>query len=225
MPTKYKAFLVPARQAKPSLRVLSMTPKDIEFNKAIAALATRRDRHISATRLLGGGVQFLGFEQLAWNKLQPVLAQFNKCGYLSKYGTQLALRLEDETRVNDTEPIADMTMVGPTQNLVADPEATVCTPSVNRLRYGFIDASAGVSTRCLAGIAALPNVFNIKMDRCGVSVLSATKNDFATGLYNTIRQWKKAPHLQQLSSRPLSRSMKPRRVPKRVKRGLRRSRF
>ena len=202
-----------------------MTPKDIEFNKAISALATRRDRHISATRLLSGGVQFLGFEQLSWNSLQPVLTQFNKCGYLCRYGSQLALRLEDETRVTDTETMADISTVGPTHNLIHDSGASVYTPSVNRLRYNFIDASTGVSTTCLAKIAELPDVFNIKIERSGVSVLSATKNDFATGLYNTIRQWKKAPHLRPLSTRPSQRSLKPRKMMKRVRRGLRRSRF
>ena len=186
----------------------TMTPQSIEFNKAVAALATHRDRHISVARLVSGGVQFLGFERVSWNTLQPLLAQYGKCGTISSNGSQLALRLEDEVRVGDPEPLADTSEIGPVQNLLAAANESVKTPSVNRLRFAYIDASTGVTTRTLASISALPSVINIKIDRDGVSVLTATQTDFATGLYHTIRQWKQAPHLQPLSSRRLARSMK-----------------
>ena len=201
-----------------------MTPQDIEFNKAVAALATHRDRHISVTRLVNGGTQFLGFERLSWNSLQPLLAQYTKRGTIATHGTQMALRVEDEIRVDEPELLADTEAIGPAQNLIPLPSDSVQTPSVNLFRYTFIEPTAGVSTKTLAAIAALPACINIKVDRRGVSVLTATQNDFATGLYHTIRQWKKAPHLRQLSSRPFSRSMK-RRHPGRVpRRGLRRFR-
>jgi len=202
-----------------------MTPQSIEVNTAVAALATHRDRHISVTRLVSGGTQFLGFERLSWKTLQPLLAQYTQRGTIATHGTQMALRLEDEVRVEDPELLADTAAIGPAQNLIPAAAESVQTPSVNLFRYTFVDPTVGVSTKTLAAIAALPSCINIKVDRYGVSVLTATKNDFATGLYHTIRQWKKAPHLRQLSSRPFSRSLK-RRNPGRVpKRGSRRFRF
>lgn len=202
---------------------MATTPRDIAVNSAISALRTRRDRPISVSRLVGGGSQFHGFKRLWWNDLSPVLSQFNKHGSIQTHKTQLTLRVEDETRVAGPTSIASVTDIGPAQNLTVQRQKSIETPSVNRVCFAFVEPTCGVDTRTLAAISALHDVLDIIIDQHGIAVLTLTKNDFASGLYNTIKQWKMAPHLRKLKSRPFLRSMKPPSARRKKKPGYRHS--
>lgn len=141
--------------------------------------------------------------------MSPVLAQFNKCGSIQTHNGQLTLRIKDEERIADTVTARSINDVGLPQNLARQDAKTVETPSVNRIVFKFVEPMCGVQTSVLAAISSFPETLDIIVDQHGVSVLTITKNDFASGLYNTIKQWKQAPHLRKLKSRPFFRSMKP----------------
>ena len=202
---------------------MATTPREIAANSAISALRTRRDRPISVTRLVGGGSQFHGFQRFWWNDLSPVLSQFNKCGSIQTHNGQLTLRIEDEVRISSGAPIQTLADIGPAHNLARKSSKSVETPSVNRVVFDFVEGMCGIQTSTLAAISGLPETLDIIIDQHGVSILTITKNDFASGLYNTIKQWKQAPHLRKLKSRPFFRSMKPLAARRKRKPGSRRS--
>ena len=174
------------------------TPRDLAFTNSVLSLRTRRDaRAIAASHIMSnGGIQFSGFSSLKFRRLQAVLSQFDKCGYIAptagSTGT-VVLRCFDRKTTDDVH-IKDLdTGVMPEHGLLPEPDLHFKHMSVGRKAFTFADKGEGVSTSVLRCIVALPTVLDVEVTQRLIFVYTVTPNALASSLYNTIKSWKEEP--------------------------------